>query len=61
MCLTIADADGTLARALATHVPAIIARTSRGHTWLDPRTVDERDDATLVDAVATAWRMHGFT
>jgi L-seryl-tRNA(Ser) seleniumtransferase len=61
MCLTIADADGTLARALARHVPAIIARTSRGHTWLDPRTVDERDDATLVDAVVTAWRMHGFT
>jgi L-seryl-tRNA(Ser) seleniumtransferase len=45
-----------LASELRQGTPSVVARVSRGHVLLDPRTVDPAADDELLAAVATAWK-----
>ena len=47
------------ASALRLGSPAIVARVERGNLVLDPRTVDERDDATVAEALRPALEATG--
>ncbi|MGE5596537.1 MAG: L-seryl-tRNA(Sec) selenium transferase [Hyphomicrobiales bacterium] len=52
-CATVAAPnEAELARELRLATPPIIARVAEGRVWLDPRTVDPRDDALVAGVIS---------